>query len=202
MNKVSGPYVKKSPMGVYDKNILCAKCERRFQQYDNYAHDLLINKAHSHVEVKQFDKTVSYFLPSVNYQWLKLFFISVLWRASVSGQSFYSGVYLSQDEEGLAKKLIWSENPGTVDEFSFILSKFDSEEGCCILDPHKDKLYGVNYYRFYLYGYIAYIKVDSRPTPGAFQHLTLTLDGQLNITIRKFHNSSEYSLLQLLLFSQ
>ena len=37
----AGEYTKKSPVGVYDRTIVCNKCEAIWQEWDNYAQRLL-----------------------------------------------------------------------------------------------------------------------------------------------------------------
>jgi hypothetical protein len=38
----AGNYVKRAPIGVYDKTILCEACEKQFGIWDDYAQSLLI----------------------------------------------------------------------------------------------------------------------------------------------------------------
>jgi len=192
---ISGVYPKKAPIGVYDKRILCSDCEDRFQEFDNYGQNLLLKQENSHIELKNAGRVVGYQVNNVDYKLLKLFFVSILWRASISKHDFYSKVNLGPYEED-AKGLIWNSDPGNVDQFSFFLSKFtDGKLGRIILDPHSEKWEGINYYRFYMYGYVLHIKVDKRTSPEVFKALELNKDGTLYIVGRDFHKSSELSVI-------
>ena len=77
-------YVKKAPIGIYDKEILCGECEAVFQDVDEYAAKLMLNDQNMS---KLHDKgdVVGYNLKDIDYQKLKLFVMSILWRASISG---------------------------------------------------------------------------------------------------------------------
>lgn len=190
-----GKFPKKAPIGVYDKTILCRDCEDRFQGVDDYAQNLLLKKECDHVELKKNGKVVGYRVDDVDYARLKCFFISVLWRASVSDQDFYSKVRLGPYESEV-KRLIWDNECGRSDQYSFVVSRFtDTKIGRTILDPHRERWHGVNYYRLYLYGYVVYIKVDKRDSPTIMKHFEIQNDGPLFVVGRDIHNSSEYPVM-------
>lgn len=195
LTDIDGIFPKKAPIGVYDKTILCRDCEDRFQVVDNYAQNILLRKEYDHVELKWGGKVVGYRVDDVDYRLLKRFFISVLWRASVSSQEFYSKVSLGPYESAL-KELIWRDECGGKNQFSFVISKFtDTTVGRTILDPHRERWRGVNYCRLYLYGYVVYIKVDKQASPEILRNLEMYTDGSLFIVGRDIHNSSEYSVM-------
>ena len=158
-------YVKKAPIGIYDKDILCGECEAVFQDVDEYAAKLMLNDQNMS---KLHDKgdVVGYNLKDIDYQKLKLFVMSILWRASISGAEFYKNVRLGPLEFKL-KEMIWNRDTGGSHDYSFVLGKFE-EDGTLskvILDPHPERWFGKRYYRFYLAGYVLYVKVDSQKTP-------------------------------------
>lgn len=169
ISNTPGVYPKKSPIGVYDINTLCRECEDQFQDLDDYGFKVLIQNE-SQLE-KLYDKgeLVGYRINDINFKRLKIFFISILWRASISKNYFFNGVDLGA-LENQAKQIIWERHIPGIHDFSFILSKFDDDgAGRTILNPHRERWFNINYYRFYLYGYILYIKADSRKTPEKFE---------------------------------
>ena len=186
---------KKSPIGVYDPEILCKDCEAVFQKYDDYGHNLLIKNEASLEKLIHHGRLVGYRADNIDYNLLKLFFISVLWRASISSHYFYKGVYLGKLED-YAKQLIWDNNPGGKHDFSFVLGKFDGDEADrTILNPHTERWFNIRYYRFYLYGYVLYIKSDSQKTPAEWEKF-IPNNGSIIIVSRGFMESSkEYPLL-------
>ncbi len=191
MTDSSGVFPKKSPIGVYDKNILCRACEDKFQLMDDYAQDLLLKKESEFEEIIYNDKLIGYKAKNINASLLKQFFIGVLWRASISTQDYYKKINLGPYEK-VAKNLIWSSSSGEKDQFSFVLAKFsDKTIGRVMLDPHKEMLHYINYYRFYMFGYILYIKVDKKPAPRKFKMFNPDESGNLVMVGRDIYNSKE-----------
>ena len=192
----AGIYPKKSRIGVYDKEILCNECEGKFQDVDNYGQTILLKNEDSHVKLTKNDKIFGYQINGVDYQRLKQFFISVLWRASISKHAFYSKIQLGS-YESKAKALIWNGNLDTTGLFSFFIAKFkDPDIGRAILDPHRQRHEGVNYCQFYMYGYIIYIKVDKRSTPEKYKKFEANNDGVLNIVSRDIFKSGELEVMR------
>ena len=151
---------KKAPIGVYDKELLCQECENRFKITDDYASTILLQEK---PEVLTHDgEVIGYRLLDVDIEKLKLFFIGLLWRASLSSHEFYKKVNLGKFEEK-AKDIVWGKECEQ-DDFTFVLSKFEGEASRAILDPERTRLEGINYYVFYLGKYVAHVKVDTRPT--------------------------------------
>jgi len=190
----AGEYTKRAPVGVYDKTIVCSKCECIWQEWDNYAQKLLTDKLVKWQVRYSESKKICYIIDNYDYKKLKLFFISMAWRASVSSASFFSKVSLGPFED-IAKKHILDNDPGDCDTFSVTLAKFDHPLAKSILDPHEDKHSGINYFRFYLAGYIAYIKVDNKPAPMPLSQFALDARKSLYIICRDFEISKELKLM-------
>lgn len=191
-----GVYPKRCPIGVYDKNILCKDCEERFQQVDNYGVDLLLKKEHKQEKLMYKERIAGYKITSFDYSLLKLFFISILWRASISKHTFYSKVDLGPFED-IAKNLIWNNDPGEIEIFPCVLAKFtDNKVGRIMFDPHREKFYGINQYRFYLFGYVLYIKVDQQKKSEFYEYFGISKRKDLIIIGRNFNNSKEFPVLK------
>ena len=189
----AGEYPKKLRIGVYDQTILCQECEQRFNRVDNYAQKVLLENESKHRELRHEDLVYGYELDSYDYPQLKSFFISLLWRASISTHAFYRRISLGP-YESIALDMFKSEDPIPPDSFSVILAKFDHPYGKSMLCPISTKFSGINYNQFYLGGYIAYIKTDNRPTPKPFSELMLSPNLPLKIISREFLVSKEYPL--------
>ena len=195
MTNIAGIHPKKSPIGVYDTGILCRECEDKFESWDDYGIKVLINEIDTFKPIKDGSEIVAYYQDKYDYEKLKLFFISILWRASVSTQSFYSKVNLGPWEE-IAKKHILDENSGNGHEFSTVLSLFISKSGRdklakTMLDPYMERWEHVNAYRVYLAGVVAYIKVDKRHLPNSLSPLILRKGKPLHIVCRDFESSND-----------
>ena len=104
-SNIDGEYPKKSPIGIYDKSILCSECDSLIGDWDNYAQQLLLKDFTEDLAVHGGAKKVAYKIDSFNYHKLKLFFVSVLWRASISNHYFYRRVKLGP-YQSVARKMI------------------------------------------------------------------------------------------------
>ncbi|MEW8624162.1 MAG: hypothetical protein AB2551_00245 [Candidatus Thiodiazotropha sp.] len=190
-----GHYPKKTPIGVYDSEILCRECEDRFQEVDDYAQRLLIKEVDTHEEIISESVLLGYIVKNINYSLLKRFFVSVLWRASISTHEFYSRINLGPFEEDI-RQIIWSGEERGKGYYDCILAKFvDTELGRVMLDPHMERWDQVNYARFYMYGYVVYIKVDRRPTPRQLIPFVIRDNSDLYIVRRNLLKSKEYPLM-------
>jgi hypothetical protein len=187
-------YSKRAPIGVYDRNILCIECERIFGTWDNYAQDFLNGVPQSATPIRYGNSIIGYEVPYYNYATLKLFFISLLWRAGISKHSFYAKVKLGP-YEALLRNYIAQKNPGTGDEFAVTLAKFNYHL-VPFFDPHPEKFEAINYYRFYLGSYVAYIKIDKRQSPKFHSEVMLKPNAPLLIIGRELEGSKEFSLMK------
>jgi hypothetical protein len=195
LSNIPGVHPKKSHVGIYDMGILCRECETIFSPWDDYAQKLLLAKPIPENYRTQNGQKLAYEIAGVDYAKLKLFFISVLWRASVSRQQFFSRVSVGTFEPQL-KQMILESNPGDADTFAVTLAQFDHPLGTAMLDPHPDKHFGISYYRFYMAGYIAYIKADARPAPDFMGLLKLRPDKPLTILLRDLEGSKDFQVMQ------
>lgn len=198
MTNKADEHTKKAPLGVYDKTIVCSKCESIWQKWDDYAQQLLADEPLNGQARYHNNEKIGYVVDNFEYKKLKLFFISMVWRASVSSNQFFSKVSLGQFED-IAKQHIETSDLGGSEDFSVTLAKFNHPLAKSTLDPHDDKHSDVNYVRFYLAGYIAYIKVDNKPTPMPLSQCAIAENRPLYIVCRDFTKSKELNLIKKLI---
>jgi len=192
VTNVAGVYPKRSPIGVYDRKILCGQCEKIFMPWDTYGHRILFQefKEENYAEID--GRKIAYNLGSCDYQKLKLFFLSVLWRASVSEQQFFKRVDLGPYEDKLRGQIL-NGFAGDNSEFAIALSKFsESPANIVKLNPDKTRYDGVVHYRIYMANYMAVVKVSSQRASDEFENLYLAPDRDFYCIIRKFENSKEF----------
>lgn len=188
-------YPKKAPIGEYDTAILCADCDQLFGKWDDYAQQILSREPPGTPKVFPGGKVVGYELSQYRYDPLKLFFISLLWRAAVSTRSFYQKVKLGP-YECVAKKLLENQDPGGAQEFAVLLARFDDHVLAeAVIHPFREKVGGINYSRFYLGGYVAYIKSDQRNAQREFSDLILAHGQPLRIIAQDLKQRHEFSRL-------
>jgi len=201
LTNAAGEHPKKAPAGIYDKTILCLSCERFFDRPDNYAKQLLLGQQEGLHNICLNNEKVGYEIWGYDYRALKLFFVSLLWRASVSTHTFYSRICIGKFEK-VALDALKSDRDIPPQEFSVVLAQFDHELGqAVLLDPHPTRFDGINYNIFYIGGYIAYIKTDSRRTPSPFSELMMDPDQPLRIVSRNLLASKELGVYRSILES-
>lgn len=194
-SNTNGVFPKKSPIGVYDKNILCDKCDKYIGLWDDYAHKLLIQNFSEQFAVYERDTKVAYKINDYDYKKLKMFFISVLWRASISSQQFYQRIKIGSHEQ-IIKEMIINDDPGDPYDYAVSLAKFIDPEVKGMLDPHKTKFDGINYCQFYITGFVLYIKTDKRNPPDFLKELCLKKDPPFWIILRDINNSKDGKIIK------
>jgi hypothetical protein len=183
-------FPKKAPIGVYDTSILGADCEKLFGDWDNHIQRILATEPIGE-PIKNNEDTIAYKIENFNYEQIKLFCISLLWRASASSKNFYKHVKLGPYDE-IAKRHIIESNPGSEEDFSVTIAKFgDHPFDMTTMGPRKDKWTGVNFYRFYMASYVLYIKVDRRISPSPFDLFKVKKDQPIHIICRDLSKSKE-----------
>lgn len=194
VSNIDGDYPKKTQTGVYD-TIVCETCERLFSPWDDYAQAILLGELSNQNPLVVNGETVGYRIEEFDYHKLKLFFVSVLWRASISSHNFFSKVQTGPFEASL-REAIKNNDPGDRNFFAVTLARFNTTLETVLLDPHPEKFEGINYYRFYLADYISYIKVDRRDAPVSLSDVALSPNGSLVVISRELSGSSDLRVLQ------
>ncbi|MEQ1656822.1 MAG: hypothetical protein ABL960_14105 [Nitrospira sp.] len=188
-NKV-GEYPKRAPIGVYDKLILCRECDGLFSDWDNHAQKVLLQDFSEETAIDGGAAKIGWKVADFDYRALKLFFVSLLWRASVSTHEFYRRVSLGP-LEGELRAMIVAEEPGSPEAFAVTLARFDHPAFTGMLDPHLEQYEGVNYCRFYLSGFVAYIKIDQQPAPKFLSDFIIREGAPIIVLLRNAQESKD-----------
>lgn len=191
-------YPKRSPTGIYDSTILSLEGERLLSPLDDHACAVLLDGIGKRIPLDESKSPVGYILNDYDYRKTKLFFISLLWRASVASHPFFQNVDLGSVYEERARQHILSGDPGGPEDFAVVVVAFEDiiDSGFVVLDPIRTRFDGLNYYLFYLNHVLAYIKVDKRPS-GSFSEAVMRPDKPLLIVNRgKIRESKEYSVMR------
>jgi hypothetical protein len=191
----AGVFPQKSRTGVYDRTILCKKCEREFDRVDNYGQKILLATRSKFGRLFQDGVLVGYEFRHYDYQLLKQFFISVLWRAIVSSHPFFGRVN-KMDAADRALQAFKSIEPIPSETFSVNLAMFDFPGDKILMDPYLTKIDEIDYAVFYLGGYIAYIKLEDAPTPHGLAEIMLSPERPLSIVAREFTTSREHTVIR------
>jgi hypothetical protein len=186
---------KRAPIGVYDKSILCRPCDNLFSPWDKHAQDVLLRDFSDKTAIYDGPVKRGWTISRFDYQPLKLFFLSLLWRASVSTHDFYRRVSTGPFEQEL-RKMIATAEPGAPEAFAVILARFDEPAYTGMLDPHLERYDGINYVRFYLAGFVAYIKVDRRPPPDPLSDFIVRDDAPITVLLRSARDSKDGAVMR------
>jgi len=195
LSNIEGQHPKKTPKGIYDRSIVTEEGERIFSDWDNYAAKLLLKKETIFEPIRHNGEILAYQVAEYDYIKLKLFFLSVLWKASVSSLYFFRKVNLGSHEPRIRKALL-SGNPFDTDWYPAIIAKWADDKRAGMMDPFKEKFDGVKYYRMYIGSYIVYYKVDQRLAGKTFRPFQLAKDSPLFIFSRELNESKELPILQ------
>jgi hypothetical protein len=115
--------------GEFEGGILCKDCEGRIAQWEHYANAFLYGsqlKEMGTVDMQNFKNVhgVEYTqVKGINYSKLKLFFLSVLWRASISTRPLFKNVSLGSYEEKI-RFMLHSEDPGKEHTYPCLLQDY------------------------------------------------------------------------------
>lgn len=190
---------KQSQSGIQDKDILCSDCEQIFGVWDKYAQKLLKNLKngeHSHnifnpspsikyIEIKNFD-----------YKKLKLFFMSVLWRASLTKDTFFKNINLNDQWQSKLTEMLKRQDHGSEDEFSIIITMYEGIEANCMPLPQRKRgKDGINFYDFRLANFSCLIKVDNRKFSDNLKNSIMAEDRPLIIYCKDYKKTQEYGIL-------
>lgn len=106
----------------HTEELLCWDCEQKLStNLENYAVKLCLQNP-SNIGITITKQENSRLLSGVNYEKLKLFQLSVLWRASVSTKNIYSGIKLIPAEEERIRQALYELKPLAKHEYGCIMS--------------------------------------------------------------------------------
>jgi hypothetical protein len=189
-------FPKKVPAGIYDSTLVTQEGEDIFDAWDNYAIQLLLDENMALEEISGNGRIVGWQLVNYDYSLLKLFSLSILWRAHASSHQAFKKVKLGSHEP-IIRNLLLNNDAGSPDQYSVIISKWiDDGFGPVFMDPFSEKYDGVNFYRVYCGRYVFSIKVDSRLTSGSMRDMQLTSGRSLTLIARHLRNSKEWPIMQ------
>jgi hypothetical protein len=178
---------KRAPIGVYDTTILCGPCDNVFSPWDKHAQDVLLRDFSKNRVIYDGSAVIGWTIEEFDYKLLKLFFVSLLWRASVSTHEFYRRIDLKPFEQQM-RDMILAGDPGAPETFAVTLARFDHPAYRGVFDPHRERFGdGINYVRFYLSGFVAHLKVDRRPPPDFLSGLVVRPGAPIRVPIRSRH---------------
>lgn len=157
--------VRKGQKGYWER-LLCKDCEALISRYERYARRLFADPLPPIVPGTQRVRQH----PNLTYRDLKLFFLSVLWRCSVSTNSFFKHVSLGPHDEKIRLMLL-TRDAGFANLYSVMIFAlhFDGKRlPDFMVEPTPTRFEGRKCYRFVLSGFVILIFVSSHDAPEKF----------------------------------
>jgi hypothetical protein len=190
--------LEKSRVGEYDSALVCKGCEEKFSPWDDYGSRLFRKEPKPKDRIYIDGGWRAYTLEAYDYAKLKLFFISLLWRASETERAFFEKVNVGPRHTARLKEMILNKNPGMPDEYAAWIMRLTHEIDAhkSVLSPYRRRYEQVWFYHFYLAGHVCIIKVDRRPAPSMFSRFILRPNEPLHVLIMRFNETREYAHLR------
>jgi hypothetical protein len=173
--------------------LLCGECERRLSSYERYTS--LLFKGGIEFGFRR-ERNILH-LSRIDYRQFKLFQLSILWRASVSGLPFFQKVDLGPHEEKL-RKLVLAGDPAAADRYPCLMWGLQLEPGKAVslmTPPEKQRIHGKTHYIFVFGGFLWDFLVSNKPAGHPISMLTLQESGKAIIQvrhIRELHGLREF----------
>ena len=162
------------------EQLLCDQCEGLFSKLEHYASRVLFHKAGLRASTTGRVLTVT----GVDYARFKLFLLSLLWRAGVSGLPAFNQVRLGPHEEVLRRQLLDS-NPGPRHQYPCSLSAFTKHAELIrqtIIFPYSLRMDGHRAYRIVFAGLRCTYWVSGHVRPSQVRSGVMTEEGNLPVT--------------------
>ncbi len=183
--------VKPAQLGIFDKHILCATCDRHLGKYDDYLYDVI----RGFVLPPGCDEFSD---PKVDCEALSKGILAILWRASLTSHRAYSDVSLGP-YEGIVRDILFGLRPLTdMRELEIALEYYRSDHfgdkvNLFYTIPAANKFGGLNGFSFGLNGFRIAAKIDKRPFPPPFGRYIINRTGMFRGLVVEFEGTPEFS---------
>lgn len=170
------------------ENLLCYNCEQKFSKLEDYVKRLFYGNSNPiRIQLPLLDDPIY----QADYDKLKLFQLSVLWRASESKGQFFEAVKLSKDHSEKIRVMLLNDAPGRDHEYICSLSRLIVSPtvetalksfGCAIETPGFAPVFyfdGISEWYTFLMGGISWVYcVSSQGIPEIMKHTYVKESGQ------------------------
>ena len=164
------------------ERLLCDECEQKLSVWERYAS--LVLKGGVPLTARQEGNIVH--ISGLDYRQIKLFQLSVLWRAGVSSLQFFENVQLGAHALTL-RQLLLAGDPGSPERYGCFMFGLKHEAGAftgVIMQPGKVRLSGHIAYRFVFGGFVWAMLVSGHDLGAPLNQCTLSASGNTVILLR------------------
>lgn len=152
---------QKDYSGVFESNILCEHCEQNIlSNYEKYGYSLIYCNNLKNISKVMSDNKIIINGSGYNYLKIKLYFLAILWKSSISSNKFFDEVKLSNDVEEKIRLMLLNGEPGEESDFPVFISaphlnnnkEFDARDIFITRSPIKKQVKNIDIYDFLLTG--------------------------------------------------
>lgn len=176
--------------------LLCDGCERKLSVYEAYARKLLYGTTPQPIKKLKLGTTIvsvganisplldMRMVTGLDYRLLKLYQLSLIWRASVATGIFFRNVEIGPKHEAKMRELLVHENPGDDDCYCCPMVDLQYNGGGCEDFTHeperdRDEECGQRIYKMILGGYMYVFHITNEPAPTFIRPLAVNKNGEM-----------------------
>jgi hypothetical protein len=180
---------RKTWTGVYDDSLVCAECEAGFTAYDDYGYRFFHRE--QFVPIHDGTELVAWQHPTADAGKLKLFVLSILWRAAASNRPEVRSVDLGRWEPEI-RRMISSNDPGAPDRFPVVVERFDaSPDVTPMFYPYRVTIGDAPCYKMEMAGCTAVTALQGRQWPQVLIDIALAPGRPAYLIPRDYATSPE-----------
>lgn len=171
--------------GDYDNSLLCDLCENHISSFETYGRNLFYGHSSNKFNASFSNDGRFISLEDLDYKKLKLFFISILWKNSVSKREFYKTVSLGKKHNEEMRKMILNSQPLEDFKYPIYVVKLTDKDKVSNFISGFNKLRqdGIHSYLLLIDGYLFWYKISSHKPTEFDIKFRIKSDGSLIIPI-------------------
>lgn len=178
--------------GFNDSDILCADCDNvLISKHERYASNTIFGN-HENLDIETFAGNailVPYIrFKNLDYNSIKLFFLSILWKSHISKNTFFKEVDLGAKYSEQLRQMILNNNAGREDNFEVVLIRPETDGSRptkSIVAPRRIKDKGNTAYVFHINEIMYHFNISPHNKMSIFNTGIIKKDGILDIAIIK-----------------
>lgn len=184
--------------GFKDKDILCADCDNGvIGAYERYASNSIFGDHKKlNVEIYNGDAVVVPYIrfKNLDYNNLKLFFLSILWKSHLSINPFFKEIDLGKKYAEQVRQMLINRDGGAEDSFEVVLVKPETTSRITksMVAPRCLKDKGNTTYVFHINGIMYHFNVSNHNKMSMFNTSIIKRDGIMDIAVVKGEFASSY----------
>lgn len=182
-----GGYPRRTPIGVYDEDILCKECDASLGKLDQHVAETVLRGKH----VRHALGTAREYVDA-DPELVLRFAGSVAWRAAVSTHDMFNTMRLGPYVDKLHSWLSGDLERSPIDCW---LAEFETDD-VPFLNPHQTRFSGVRVAVIYAGRLVFYVKLDKRKVPPEFEKLRLVAGRPVYSVVRNFRDGKEAPLMR------